>query len=280
MRLPPQVTWVTGPWLAATSADAAARVLVRVSYGRAMSGRLVPSKRPAVEETSTSSATGRGARPRHVAGALCWLVQPLYVVVELLVAAGASSAYGLRDDTISALGALTCPPATSSSAVAAVCSPQHLAMNVAFVAFSLLRAVGALLLRDRLGPGRWPSVALWLWVVSGTFSAAVGFVPVDQHPSLHTIVAAPVFLTQPLAVLATALALRSADLRARGALAASGLVAGVVSMAGAVGFATRIGESTWVGLWERVALWPAYVWLGVVAVAMLAPSRSETVAKV
>ena len=136
-------------------------------------------------------------------GSGAWLVQPLYVVVELLVAAGASAAYSLRDDTISALGQLTCAPGHSGSALV-VCSPRHIVLDVAFVVFGVLRVLGALLLRPSLAPGSARTAATALWVVSGSCSAAVGFVPVDQHPGLHALVAAPVFVLQPPAVLATA----------------------------------------------------------------------------
>ncbi len=50
---------------------------------------------------------GRAVRPNRL-GIAAWLVQPLYVAVELLVAAAASAAYSLRDDTISSLGQLAC----------------------------------------------------------------------------------------------------------------------------------------------------------------------------
>lgn len=197
------------------------------------------------------------------------MVQPLYIVVELLVAA-AASAYSLRDDTISALGELTCSPGHFGSVVAS-CSGGHVVLNAAFVLFGLLRAIGAILLRDRLEPTRWRAVAVILWVASGTCSAAVGFAPVDQVPSVHALVAAPVFLLQPAAVVATAIAVRrTAGLR--GDVSAPGLLVAVVTVVGTLAFGLRLGQPTWVGAAERVALWPAYLWLGLVA-ALLARTR-------
>lgn len=212
------------------------------------------------------------------AGLGCWLVQPVYVLVELLVAAGASAAYSLRDDTISALGMLACSPGHAGSVVD-VCSPGHGLMNAAFVAFGLLRAVGAVLLRPRLGGGTWGAAAVWLWVASGLSAAAVGLVPVDRQAGWHVVAALPVFALQPLAVLATAVALRRSGAVPPG-VAVSGLVIGAVTLAAAAAFGARLGGSSWVGGLERVALWPAYVWLAVVALALLLASRSETVAKV
>lgn len=205
-------------------------------------------------------------------------MQPAYVLVELLVAAGASAAYSLRDDTISALGMLTCSSGHAGSLVD-VCSPGHAVMNLAFVVFGLLRASGALLLRPRLGAGTWGGTAVWLWVVSALAAAAVGLVPVDQQPGWHVVVALPVFVLQPLAVLATAEALRRSGVVSR-AVARSGTFVGALTLAAAAAFGARLGGPTWVGGLERLALWPAYVWLGVVALALLVASRSETVANV
>jgi hypothetical protein len=69
---------------------------------------------------------------------------------------------------------------------------------------------------------------------------------------------------QPIAVLATAIALRrNAD--ARSAVGTTGLVTAALSLAGTLSFGLWIGQPTWVGVLERLALWPAYLWLGLVA---------------
>ena len=41
----------------------------------------------------------------------------------------------------------------------------------------------------------------WLWVVAGLASVGVGLLPVDAHPIAHSLVALPVFVAQPLALL-------------------------------------------------------------------------------
>lgn len=225
------------------------------------------------------AVAGYGRRVRRLTVGLgCWLVQPAYVLVELLVAAGASAAYSLRDDTVSALGMAACSPGHAGS-VLDVCSPGHGLMNAAFVAFGLLRAGGAALLRPRLGGQAWGAAAAWLWVISGLAAAAVGLAPVDRQPVWHVVAALPVFVLQPLAVLATAGALRRSAAVPPGVWVA-GQVVGAVTLAAAAAFGARLGGPTWVGGLERLALWPAYVWLGVVALALLVASRSETVANV
>jgi hypothetical membrane protein len=197
-------------------------------------------------------------------GAAAWLVQPAYLLVELAVAAvalTASAGYSLRDDTISSLGQVTCAPGHGGSAVA-VCSPAHLWLDAAFILFGLLRALGGILLTHRLARRSARTVAAVCWVVSGVASAAVGVAPVDALPAVHSLVAAPVFVLQPLAVLATSAALRRSAAPAW--LATAGLVVGALTGVVAIAFAARIGSPTWVGGLERLALWPAYPWLGVV----------------
>ena len=219
-------------------------------------------------ETATTGDLGHGGADRYgrrvrrlTAGLGCWLVQPVYVLVELLVAAGASAAYSLRDDTISALGMLACSPGHAGSVVD-VCSPGHGAderrvRRLRSAACSGRRAAAA----EARRRGTWGAAAVWLWVVSGLSAAAVGLVPVDRQPGWHVVAALPVFVLQPLAVLATAEALRRSGAVPPG-VAVSGLVIGGLTLAAAAAFGLRLGDPTWVGGLERLALWPAYVWLG------------------
>jgi hypothetical membrane protein len=202
---------------------------------------------------------------------VCWLVQPLYVVVELLVAAAASASYSLRDDTISALGQLGCGPGHTGSGVD-VCSAAPVVLDAAFVVFGVLRAVGAVLVRPLLGGGGWGAAACGLWVVSGAAAAAVGLAPVDVGPALHAAVALPVFVLQPLALLATGVAVGRSGAIGPG-VPRSGLVVGAVTVVAAAGFAGRLGAGTWVGAFERLTLWPAYPWLAVAAWALLVGRR-------
>lgn len=205
---------------------------------------------------------------------MCWLVQPLYVVVELLVAAAASASYNLRDDTISALGQLGCAPGHAGSVVD-VCSGAPVVLDAAFVVFGLLRAAGAVLLSPMVGGGTWGAAACGLWVVSGASAAAVGLAPVDLAPGLHAAVALPVFVLQPLALIVSGVALgRSGATGPR--VAWSGLVVGAVTLLAAVAFSTRLGAGTGAGALERLTLWPAYPWLAVAAGGLVAHRTRRT----
>ncbi len=186
-------------------------------------------------------------------GAAMLTVQPAYIALEVLVGAAATS-YSVLGDTISDLG-------TDGCGTGGICSPLYPVMNTTFVVFGLLRAAGAPLVRTRLPRGFVANAAVSLWVVSGLASVAVGLVPVDAAPTWHAIVAAPVFVAQPLAVLATALSVHSRRLLSR-----AGIAVGLVSGAAAVAFvATDITP----GILERLAIWPAYVWLPFLAAAVL-----------
>ena len=108
-----------------------------------------------------------------------------------------------------------------------------------------------------------------MWIGSGICSAAVGLAPVDQYPAVHALVAAPIFVLQPLAILATALASgRGTGVRA--VVRTTGLVAGTLSVVGSLAFGARLGQPTWGGALERLALWPAYLWLGLLGATLLA----------
>ena len=174
-----------------------------------------------------------------------WLVQPAYLVIEVALALFAGVRYSLADDTISALG-------TSCSPHEGGCSAAPLLMDLTFVLFGILQALGALpLLRAH---GR-PAFVGWLWVVAGLGSVGVGLLPVDIHPLAHSLAALPVFVAQPLALLL------HARLSGPGRLRQAGLVLAGVAVAGDIAFAAMLGADHWSGLAERAAIWPAKLWL-------------------
>lgn len=176
-------------------------------------------------------------RRRLVWGAALWAVRPVYVAIELAVAAMTTGSYSVVDDTVSDLGAQGCS--------ADFCSPAHALMNGTFVGVGVLLAAGAVLLAPRTGR----AVAALL-VVSGLSSVATGFAPVDVDPALHALAAAPLFVCQPVALVVLGRRLRASRPRTANAL----VVAGGVTAVGAVGF--LVSSDTGAGAWERLALWP------------------------
>lgn len=190
---------------------------------------------------------GRAAHAAARWGAVALMVRPAYIAAEFIVAAATTGGYSFVADSVSRLGEVGC--------TGAYCSPRHELMNLSFVGFGLLLAVGALLLTRLLG---WWVTALL--VVSGLSSVATGVAPLDRDATLHALAATPLFVAQPLALLVLGARLWRRDPRlARGLLAT-----GAVTAAAAVAFILS-DEGTISGLLERLALWPVLVALAVVA---------------
>lgn len=194
--------------------------------------------------------------PLQRAGVLAWAVRPLYIVVEVAVAATAAT-YSFTGDTVSDLGAVGCTDA--------VCSPNHVVMNAAFVVFGVLLAFGAVAIFGRFGRGPAAVAVTALLVVSGLSSMAVGFTPTDQHPGAHFAVAAPLFVAQPVALVLLGLLVRDR----RPFVGRVVLVTGVVCAVAALAFLVLDDGA---GITERIALWPVFVVLAVVA----PPGRTRT----
>ncbi len=136
-------------------------------------------------------------------------------------------------------------------------------MNLGFIWFGLTLALGAFLFGSQILPGRIGTAAVAIWCTSGLGSIGVGLVPVNENGGLHSLVALPVFLAQPTALLLTAVSLWAA----RPALALLTLGVAGLSSAGVIGFAVilLVDGSAALGGLERLALWPGYVWVGVIA---------------
>lgn len=171
-------------------------------------------------------------------GALAFLLRPTYVLTEVVTAAATRGGYSFASDSVSKLGEVGC--------TADYCSPRHAVMNGSFVGYGVLLAGGAALLARPLGP--WVTGLL---VVSGVSSVATGMAPLDQDATLHALAATPLFVGQPLALLALGHRLR----HERPALAKGLLATGIVTGAAAVGFILS-GDEQAAGALERLALWP------------------------
>lgn len=204
-------------------------------------------------------------------GALLWMMQPLYIVLEVVVGARAPAAYSFADSTISDLGDTACRMTRGLT----LCSPWHQGMNVGFVYFGCTLALGALLVGMRRPPGRLMTASMIAWTISGLGSIGVGLVPVNENGSLHSLVALPVFLAQPTALLLLGLGL----LRMHRTFANATLVVSAASAIGVVGFFFVVTSdgSTLLGATERLELWPGYVWVSVVAFSAIAHARRSPV---
>ena len=180
-------------------------------------------------------------------GAIAFLLRPTYIATEYVTAAATTGGYSFVSDSVSKLGEIGCSEG--------YCSPRHEVMNGSFMGYGVLLAGGALLLARPLGP--WVTGLL---VVSGVSSYATGLAPLDQDAALHAMVATPLFVAQPVALLVLGHRLR--EVRPR--LARGLLVTGLVTAAAAVGFIVS-GDDRAGGALERLALWPVLFGLGAFA---------------
>lgn len=192
-------------------------------------------------------------------GALLWVLQPLYLVAELVVAARARG-YSLVGDTISDLGATSCRGGWPMPA----CSPWHETMNTSFVGWGLILAIGALLLHAYLPARPGSTISTLLWVVAGLGSVATGLLPVNESPGLHYAVAAPLFVAQPVALLVLGRAVRGRS----PTLASYALLTGAGCALATALFLALPAAAGLDGLLERLALWPVKVTVAVLAVGL------------
>lgn len=192
-------------------------------------------------------------------GGLALLSQPLVILAQLVVATRWELPYDLTRNTISDLGVVGCGTIEAAGGPVEACSPWHAGMNAAFVVIGVLLSLGAVLAARAVVRGPRPVLAgagMGLLVVAGLSSAAVGLVPLDVDGGLHALVATPVFLTQPAALLvlgAVALA------RGRRWFGPVVLGCGLVATGGSIAFGVSLVTGDVGGLYERVALWPCQV---------------------
>lgn len=192
-------------------------------------------------------------------GIILWTLQPLYVVVEIVIGLRASADYSFAGSTVSDLGNTSCRTVRGD----VLCSPWHAGMNAAFMWFGCTLALGALLFGARQLRGRAGTASVAMWCVSGLGSIGVGLFPVNEDPTIHGLVALPIFVAQPLALLLMGLSLRDD----RPLLARATYAVTAVSAIGSVGFGLLVGNDVPViGAFERLGLWPGYLWVSVVAV--------------
>lgn len=181
------------------------------------------------------------------------------IVAQLVVATRWETPYELTRNTISDLGVVGCGTIQAAGGPVRACSPWHAGMNVAFVVIGSLLAVGAVLAARAVLRGPRSGVAgagMALLLIAGVSSAAVGFVPLDVDGDLHALVATPVFVTQPVALLLLGTVFLSRRRRMLGAVL---LGSGAIATTGAILFAVSLATGDVGGLYERVALWPCQV---------------------
>lgn len=205
-------------------------------------------------------------------GLVCWAIQPLSLVLEVVVGLAVRAPYSWVDNTISDLGARSCTTVAYPGLAVPVCSPLHALLNAGFVVGGVTTAVGAwrLLRRPDGRPARLP---ITLWTIYGLSGVLTALIPLDVDLVQHYLVSTPAVLLGGIAVASTAHAL--GRLGWRGARA--WVVVGVVSTLASVLLTVRL-DPAWGGLLERIGIWPSALALAVFAWVLhrrLPPSRPD-----
>ncbi len=193
---------------------------------------------------------------------LCWAIQPLSLVVEVVAVAAVRAPYSWLDNTISDLGARSCTTVRYPGLDVAVCSPLHALVNVSFAVGGLTTLLGAWLLLRR-PDGRLARLPISLWTVYAASGVATALVPLDVDAELHYLLSTPAVLLGGAAVATTARLLGRHGWR--GARLWVGV--GVLSTVASLLLTVRL-DPAWGGLLERIGIWPSAVALAVFAWAL------------
>lgn len=182
-----------------------------------------------------------------------WLVQPVSILIEFIVAAFVAAPYSFVNNTISDLGAVTCADIAYPSQPVPVCSPAHALLNGGFIVVGTALSVGAVLILLSRPRSRLLIAACVLWMISGLSSLASGLVPLDVDLELHALVSTPGIVLQPVA-LALHAAVYARTSRRWWALVAAAVLIALESAWFVVRLEVRYG-----GLLERIAIWPVLI---------------------
>lgn len=210
-------------------------------------------------------------------GGTLWTVAVVqYVIAQIVVAGSWTSSYSWKANYISDLGNSRCGLfAVPHGQSHYVCSPEHWLMNTSFVVSGVLGGIGILLLRRFWSTHRAVTVGVALWFAAAAGKVVVGLVPENADISLHTLGALNIPLGSiAILLLGRAVHRRGGWLHPTGiVLACLGLVGTVLSIAGQYS-GTRAYLGLGAGGTERLASYPGSLWMLVVAVVVLAASRT------
>jgi hypothetical membrane protein len=197
-------------------------------------------------------------RPEGRSGAWSWvLATPLFLLAQLVAAAGWTRSYSWASNNISDLGVTSCGPWQGGERW--VCSPFHEVMNVGFVATGVLVVLGVVLRwrSDRAVAG--PAGACVL--IAGAAYTVAGFAPADRHENVHVVLAAlPLFVLGNVGLVLAAARHSAWPAMLRWAA----LLMGLVGLGATVLFFSRHDLGLGMGGMERVVVWPLLVVLLVV----------------
>jgi hypothetical membrane protein len=212
----------------------------------------------------TASQQARLGAPM-VAGAACWTLTVVYLLVQPVVAAAWPTPYDLATNSISDLGVTRCGFYRQlDDRVGYACSPRHALMNTVFVLVGVLTAAGAVLTRGIWPRRRLTSVGVAFVVLAGLGVILVGLAPANVNLAVH---AAGALLQVPGAV--APLLLGVAAWRMQRPVAAFSLLCGAVGAAACLLYFSGGDLGLGLGTMEHLAFDPLTVWTTVLGVVLL-----------
>jgi hypothetical membrane protein len=193
--------------------------------------------------------------PGRSAGAILWVLNLQYFIVQAIVAAAwtKGNGYSWAHNTISDLGNTQC----GEYGARIVCSPVHLAMNISFVVLGITISVGAILLGRELKPAFLGRLGFGCLAISGVGAALVGLFPENSVSVLHITGAALSFLIGNAGIILIGLSLRQLPKTLR----TYTIFSGVIALIALVLFLQKTYLGLGIGGMERVVSYPQTVWM-------------------
>lgn len=184
-------------------------------------------------------------------GSILWILSLQYFIVQIIVAGAYSGQFSLAHNTISDLGNTACAMYGDRY----VCSPQHLLMNISFIALGITQLCGAVLLYLS-NKNRRNLVGFSFLMLAGIGTIIVGLYPENAPGPMHAIGAALPFVLGNIAMLV--LAIKSKLPRW---LSYYSIASGVLGLTALVLFMTKNYLGIGLGGMERVVAYPQTIWM-------------------
>jgi hypothetical membrane protein len=190
---------------------------------------------------------------KTVLGAMLWLLNIQYYVIQVIVAFAFKSGYNWAHNTISDLGNTKC----GMYGGRLVCSPLHATMNVSFIFLGVTICAGAFLLYRRFTTG-WPTlIGFGCMGLAGLGTLLVGLYPENTVSSFHITGAALAFIFGNLGMIVLGLSIKQVSSQMR----LYTMLSGIVGLIALILFQRHIYLGIGIGGMERITAYPQTIWM-------------------
>lgn len=175
-----------------------------------------------------------------------------YFVIQYIAAKAWPVSFSLRHNTISDLGNTACGMYSGRY----VCSPDHLLMNLSFIALGATMTLSSILIYQDFQKSRILLLAFSIMGLGGFGAIIVGLFPENINPTYHLVGAATVLVCGPLSMFLLANNLNIASF-----FRLLTLLLSIFSFIALVLYVTHIYGPIGRGGMERAAAYPQTIWL-------------------